>query len=186
MANLTAAVDFVLKQEDASLSGDVTTLPGDSGGATRFGLASADHPDLIRTGYYNPSIVPTTAALSIAEQVYISEYADPMHAGSITDQALATAVLSFGINSGTGQAARTLQSACVSLGQDVTVDGDIGPETLATVNSLNASQLLNTFCSGASTFYTGLAESNPEDAAFLQGWLNRVAAWQTYAASLQA
>lgn len=186
MANLTIAVDFVLKQEDESLSGDVTILAGDNGGATRFGLASVDHPNLVSSGYYNPSLVSTASALSIAQEVYTSAYANPLQAGAITDQALATAVLSFGINSGNEESAKTLQRACVSLGQNVTVDGAIGPNTLSVVNGLNAGQLLDAFCSDARTFYSDLSESDPADAAFLQGWFNRVSAWQTYAASLQA
>ena len=50
MADVDKAVQFVLGLEDARLKGDVTTLPGDRGGATRFGLASASHPDLVADG----------------------------------------------------------------------------------------------------------------------------------------
>ena len=91
MANLKIAVGFVLRQEDSRLEGAVTTLPGDSGGPTRFGLASTSHPELIAQGYLDASKVDRDTALAIAEEVYEKTNANPMRVSDINDQALATA-----------------------------------------------------------------------------------------------
>lgn len=182
MADVKAAIDFVLRQEDSTLSGKVTTLKGDSGGATRFGLASASHPELIATGFFDASKVNVLQALVIAENVYNQAYATPLRIAEIGDQALANAVLSFGINSGIGTAAKTLQQAVVRCGKTVDVDGKIGLYTLAVVNAIPGEYLLFTFSQLAKRFYSDLANSHPSDMAFLKGWNRRVQQWGGLAA----
>lgn len=186
MANIKVAIDFVLRQEDSTLSGEITTLPGDKGGPTRFGLASTAHPELIASGYFDASKVSTTAALAIAEQVYAKQYANPLSIGAITDQAAATAVLSLGINAGLIRAGRVLQKSCIALGHQVASDGKIGPITIAAANACSADGLLAEYSKLALAYYTALAQSTPTDAPFLKGWTNRVAAWTHSAASLRA
>jgi hypothetical protein len=100
MSNLKSAIEFVLRQEDARLEGNVTMLPGDSGGPTRFGLASTSHPELVAKGCYDPSKVSRDAALAIAEQVHERTYATRLRIGEIDDQAVATAILSLGVMPG--------------------------------------------------------------------------------------
>lgn len=186
MANVDVAIDFVLRQEDAALSGDVTTLKGDSGGATRFGLASADHPELVAEGFYDKTRVSRDQALQIAQQVYSAKYAAPLRVADISDQACATAVLSLGINSGPHEAGEALQKACVVLGHTVSVDGEIGTETLTAANACDPDRLLAEFSEQADEFYRGLAADNASYRPFLHGWEDRVAAWSQQAAALRA
>jgi lysozyme family protein len=125
-------------------------------------------------------------ALAIAESVYNVSYAQPMGVASITDQALATAVLSFGINSGIVKPVKFLQLACTQLGQSLVTDGRMGPATLAIVNQENPDTLLASFANLARRFYVALATSTPRDAPDLKGWLNRANAWLANAARLRA
>jgi len=185
MSNLKVAVDFVLRQEDATLEGNVTTLRGDSGGATRFGLASASHPELVAQGYYDVTRVGRDAALAIAEKAYAAIYAEPLKIAQITDQAVATAVLSFGVNAGTRRPAEYIQQACRALGHPLVIDENIGTETLEAINSLDPDKLLAAFSSIVDGFYRELAAQTPEDARFLSGWENRVAAWTKEASALR-
>jgi lysozyme family protein len=186
MASSKVAIDFVLRQEDSTLSGDVTTLKGDSGGATRFGIASTAHPELVPQGYFDATKVSSAEALVIAEQVYDKQYAAPLNVPLISDQALATAVLSLGINAGLGRAGQILQRACVALGHAIATDGKLGPATIAAVNASNADSLLGAFSTATEDFYRSLVVTNPDDGRFLNGWINRVAAWTANAASLRA
>ena len=186
MSNLKLCVDFVLRQEDSLMTGKVTTIKGDSGGATRFGIASRYHPELVASGFFDVVKTPRDAALAVAEEVYAKVYAAPMCIAGINDQAIATAALSLGVNAGDPESAKLLQGACVSFGKPITVDGHIGPASLAAINSVNADALLALFCTKVRTFYTDLVVTHPEDARDLKGWLNRVAAWQASAASLRA
>jgi type VI secretion system secreted protein VgrG len=186
MADLKLCVDFVLRQEDSLLSGKVTTIPGDSGGVTRFGLASRWHPELVASGFFDVVKTPRDAALAIAEEVYAKVYAAPMCVAAITDEALAAAVLSLGVNAGDPESAKLLQGACVSFGKPIAVDGHMGPASIAAVNSINADALLALFCVKVKNFYVDLVVTHPQDAGDLKGWMNRVDAWQASAASLRA
>jgi lysozyme family protein len=183
MSNVQKAIEFVLRQEDESLAGHVTTLKGDRGGATRFGLASESHPELVASGYFDESKVGRDAALAIAEQVYERIYADPMRIADIEDQALAMAVLSFGVNAWVVKPIKFLQQAATKFGKPLTVDGHIGDVTLQAVNDLNPTLLLSQFCSEVRQYYVDLVAATPSDQRFLKGWLNRVDAWHTNAAN---
>ena len=68
MADIQQATDVVLRQEDSRMSGVITTIPGDSGGRTRFGIAERWHPELTATGFF--TTMPTAEALKVAEGVY--------------------------------------------------------------------------------------------------------------------
>jgi lysozyme family protein len=183
VADVKAAIDFVLRQEDSTLTGKVTTLKGDTGGATRFGLASSSHPELVASGFFDEIKVSRDAALVIAEAAYNSGYASPLEIAGINDQALAAAVLSFGINSGLLGDGKLFQQACVTAGKPVTVDGHVGPGTLSAANSIDGGELLKAFSAAAIGFYGRLAVEHPQDEAFLKGWDNRVAAWKTSTAA---
>ena len=179
MVDVKLAIDYVLKQEDSRLTGAVTTLAGDNGGATRFGIASAYHPELVAQGFYDPQRVGRDSALAMAERVYNVSYAAPLALAGFNDQAIATALLSFGVNAGVSRAGELLQAACVACGKPVVVDHKIGPGTLRAANSIDPGALLDEFSAGARRFYTTLAETHPQDARDLAGWLNRVTAWTT-------
>jgi lysozyme family protein len=71
----------------------------------------------------------------------------------------------------------------VAAGKPVTVDGHVGAGTLAAANVINAGLLLRAFSAQAIGFYARLAAADPQDAGFLKGWDNRVAAWSTSAAA---
>jgi hypothetical protein len=72
MADLKTAIDVVLRQEDSRMSGVITTISGDSGGRTRFGIAERWHPELTAAGFF--TTMPTAAALTVAEGVYAESY----------------------------------------------------------------------------------------------------------------
>jgi hypothetical protein len=82
MENVTAFVDFVLRHEDAKLSGVITRIQGDSGGRTRFGIAERWHPELTSTGFYTTmrtySATNSTAAQGYLENSYITPSAGPV------------------------------------------------------------------------------------------------------------
>lgn len=173
MADVKTAVLFVLKLEDSTLSGKVTTLPGDSGGATRFGLASRWHPQLVQRGYYSASKVDNETALAIAVDTYTAGYAQPCRLADIDDQTVANDVLSFAINAGPEQAVLLLQRAVSSLGHLVAEDGSMGPNTLEAVNAADPAKLLGMYTELMADFYRDLCKTKPEMAGLLDGLLNR-------------
>jgi lysozyme family protein len=176
MANVKEAIDRVLIEEDATLSAHVVNLH-DGAGRTRLGITSVNHPELIPRGFFDEAKMNRIQAIAVAEQVYSDYYATPLHIADIQDQALANAVLSFGVNSGIATSAHTLQQACVECGEHLDVDGHLGPATIAAVNSLNAKWLLTEFSNLAQAYYKLIASIHPADEVFLRGWLARASKW---------
>ena len=177
MADVNKSVQFVLRQEDARLNGDITTLRGDRGGPTRFGIASTSHPDLVSQGFFEtvdgaPKI-PHDEALAIAEKVYEEQYGAKVMLDQISDQDVANRILSFAINEGPGEATAILQRALNSLGNQLADDGKFGPATLAAVNAAKPDELIAAIRVFERQFYTHLVTVRPELMAYLHGFLNR-------------
>lgn len=166
MADAKAAVQFVLLQEDARLSGIITNRASDRGGLTRYGLTAKFHPELIEQGFFEESM-SAEEALPIAEQTYEESYEKPLCLDSITSQPLANALLSFAVNEGNHQAVVLLQRAA-----RVAEDGEMGPQTLAAVNANPT--VLGTYCDFEANFYEQLVRAQPSQKDNLKGWLNRV------------
>jgi lysozyme family protein len=171
MADAKLAIDFVLKLEDSTLSGKVTT---DAGGRTRFGIAEKFHPKLTGTGFYDE--MENEEALPVAESIYEEEYWSAISGDDIKSQDIANRVLSFAVNMGPKQALTLLQKAANTLGANVSEDGVIGPSTLAAINKLNPQSLLSNFRDILTAFYHRIVAVNPSQSANLNGWLNRVKA----------
>jgi lysozyme family protein len=173
MSDPTIAIDFVLRQEDATLSGVITNESGDSGGLTRFGLCAKWHPELVAAGFYQASMDAPTSR-TMAETAYYKSYANPLWLASINAQTVANALLSFAVNLGTFEAVETLQQVCGAV-----ADGCMGPNTVAAVNKQEPATLLAAYCAIQANHYRGIVAANPTQAKFLAGWLNRVNAVQT-------
>jgi type VI secretion system secreted protein VgrG len=175
--NVNDAVEFVMRQEDSDLSAKVTKLPGDAGGPTRLGIASLAHPELVRSGFFDVNFTPKDNAIAIASQFYAAAYGDKMNFRQVNDQALATALLSFGIHSNPERSVQFMQEAATTCGIPLDADGVCGPKTLAAINSLDPSTLLTTFVKVVKDYYVRLVNSKPQNRGFIKGWLNRADAW---------
>jgi lysozyme family protein len=169
LSDPTQSIDFVLKQEDATLSGVITNEANDAGGLTRFGLCAKWHPELVAAGFYEPTMDSATAR-TMAETAYATAYANPLRLASINAQPVANALLSFAVNMGTFSAVETLQQVCGAI-----ADGCMGPNTVAAVNAHDPATLLAAYCAIQANRYRGIAAANPTQQKFLAGWLNRVA-----------
>lgn len=174
--DIRAAIDFVLRQEDATLAGRISDL-GDGAGLTRFGLTSRWHPELVAQGFFSASL-PPAQALPIAISAYAAIYTRPLALDQLTRQAVGTALLSFAVNDGNYAAITLLQEA---LAAGVVIDGVMGPHTIDQVNASPEPDLLARYCAGARAHYRQVVENNPADARFLNGWMNRVDALEKLA-----
>ena len=163
MANFSPICMWVLRQEDSTLSGVVKDL-GDGQGLTRFGVGQKAHPELPATFY----TMPAPGALSIAEGVYRSAYWNRFQGDSVTDDGVASSLLSFSINDGKSREVVMLQKI---LG--LTPDGVFGPQTLAATNASTPQTLAAALRQAQASFYLSLAPTRPDLAAVLPGLLAR-------------
>jgi len=156
----------VLRQEDATLSGQVVNL-GDGAGLTRFGVTQNAHPNL-PDGFFT---MDTISALQQAELIYEGQYWNRFLGGEIVDDGVAACMLSFAINDGESREVKMVQ-ACVG----VDVDGVMGAVTLQHVNAYDGPQLAAALRAAQADFYRALYAANPaRNGQFINGWLIRAA-----------
>jgi lysozyme family protein len=167
MADVKAAIDYVLKFEDATLSGVITESP--DGKHTRYGIDEHFHPELTNCLFYTS--MGSTAALKIAESIYAKQYADPLCIAEITNQGIANKLLSLGVNCGVGTAAKMLQDAL-----NVQGDGRIGPLTLHALDVSDPEAVLGLLKNEAVQHYRNLVAANPDLEQYERGWLARAEA----------
>ncbi len=170
MANVTSAIEFVLKQEDSTLSGITTNSTGDNGGLTRFGVSARFHPELVRQGFYT---CHRDEAFAMAIDVYRREYADPMSLALVSSDAIAKAMLSFAILRGVGSTMLTLQASLNALGAQLVVDGSMGPKTLTAINRYDVGELMGVFVEKTKEALIGITVAAPSQKRWLNGWINR-------------
>lgn len=150
-------LSFVLQSE-----GGFALLPNDPGGATNFGVTKATYEKFIG----HPVSVDDMRALTV-DQVY------PLYRRMFWDViqgddlpcGVDYAVFDYAVNSGVGRAAKALQQAV-----GVTVDGSIGPMTLAAVKAADPATTVNKICDGRLAFMQSLTTWK----YFGKGWSNRV------------
>src|ERR1700735_207948 len=161
MANVNAAIDYVLGWEDATLSGAITTAP--DGKRTRFGIDEHWHPELSNCLFY--SSMGQVAALQIARGIYDASYCQPLCIAEIADQEIANKLLSLGVNVGVVNAARMLQDAVTVAG-----DGRIGPLTLHALDLADPQKVLADMREEAERYYDALVAKDPKLAVYRAGW----------------
>lgn len=152
-------VRFVLLHETerhADGSVRVERDPADPGGTTKYGIDQRDHPRV------------DVANLSEAQaiEIYRAEEWTQCRCDNLKP-GWDLAVFDAAVNIGSGRAIRLLQQVV-----GVTVDGFIGPKTIAAVNA-SAQDTLHQYLELRASYYRALPL--PLRAKFLAGWLNRVA-----------
>lgn len=178
MANVKEAVEFVLRQEDATMSGVVTKAPDDRGGLTRFGLTAKWHPELAAKGFFQ---INRDDALAMAQEAYADEYIPHLDLGRINRTAVAIAVLSFAVVEGAGQAVLLIQSALNNLGYAISIDGSAGPKTIAALNDVDSLLFVAALVSRQRKYFTDLVTKDESQQKWLAGWNNRASAVLRYA-----
>jgi lysozyme family protein len=150
----------------------------DAGGETNLGVTVGAW-----SAYMGRPIKPgemKTLTRSDVKPFYKQMYWDKLSCDNLP-QGVDYAVFDFGVNAGTGRASKFLQQAVGAV-----PDGVIGPKTLALVNAIDATTLLDAFSDQKENFYNTIVKNNPTQSKFLKGWMNRVASVQTTAESIMA
>lgn len=166
MANFDGICEWSLRFEDSTLSGKTVTL-NDGAGATRFGVASNEHPEVGGPGSYFYTC-DAASALNLAKAYYRSWFWNSWMS-QITDDDTAAAIFDFSVNSGLSRAVKTVQRI-LGLEQD----GNFGYHTLQAVNQA-AGSLAIQIRTARAAWDTGVAQNRPNDAPYLNNWLKRAA-----------
>ena len=163
MAVFSVADDFVKSNE-----GGFQKNPADAGNyyngelqGTNWGISA---PVARQYGYQGRmEDMPESFAIEVRYLGYWQGLDD------VVNQAIATKIYDMRINFGNAGGTKIAQRALNSIGKNVAVDGTIGPETLAAINSADPVALMNALCAT-------MAASYDPSSPFIEGWLDRAAA----------
>lgn len=179
MAVFESAIPFILKHE-----GGFVDNPNDHGGATNFGIslrwlissgALTKHPemDMNHDGlldWKDIKAMPQSEAVAL----YKTAWWEPNKYGDFTNQPLATKVFDMSVNMGPPRAHKLLQRAVQVCGHEaLSIDGVLGPGTMAAANQVNPDNLMYVLCHVQADFYRSIVAHNPTQVKFLKGWLLR-------------
>ncbi len=153
---------FILKWE-----GGFVNDPLDRGGATNKGITLGT----FRRFYGKDASAEQLKAITDEQwlTIFRAGYWNPWRADYIANQSIANIVVDWAWASGTRTSIKQVQRIL-----DVSVDGIVGPKTLAAINSANPRELFDRIRIARLTFVDDIVRRNPTQARFIRGWKNRI------------
>ena len=177
MANFDSAVSFMLPNE-----GGLVDNPADPGGITNFGISlrflkNLSPERLKRYGIFNEPTTVTIRSLTVdqAKLIYRGEFWEALPFEKIQNQILCNIIFDTCVNVGLTQGTKIAQRAvwaAMKLRNAIKDDGVMGSKTIQAINQCSF-MLLPCLLAVRAGFYRLLAEKNPANKEFLNGWLDR-------------
>lgn len=162
----------ILKPFIRSWEGGFANVPGDKGGATKWGVTIGTFQSI----YGKNKTVQDLKNMTEEQWDYIFRkyFWDKWKADQIESQAIANLVVDWLWASGAKYGIKLPQKVLrYTLGQtDIVIDGLVGPKTLAAINSYpNQEELFNKLHKEREDFFKRIGVGTQKK--FLKGWLNR-------------
>ena len=168
--------------------GGFSNDPVDPGGATNWGMSirylkgrgDSDGDgwldgDLDHDGDIDiDDIKNMTTEQAIA--LYKSGFWDKYNYETIHDYTVAARVFDMTVNMGAIQTGKIVQRALNACGNNLVVDGKVGPNTFNAINCTNSEMLMSEIRQFHAQFYLDLIAAKPAMAKYKKGWLRRAAA----------
>lgn len=181
MANFINAFQITMGNE-----GGYANNPNDSGGETYAGVARNYWPkwsgwpivDSIvaqKPANLNTALKANASLQTAVQSFYKANFWDVLSLDSLNSQQTANQLFDTGVNMGTGIAGRFLQQAINAvIPGKVTVDGVVGPLTIAAANAENTQALYNQIIGLRKQRYLNIIAANPSQAQFERSWMSRL------------
>jgi lysozyme family protein len=160
-AVIEKSLPYVLTNE-----GGFSDEENDAGGATNYGIT---HDDLAQfLGHSVSTSDVKNMTLATATEIYKKLYWDVLDLDQIIDQNVATCIFDMGVNFGNSIAVKFSQQVC-----NVTVDGHLGPITIAAINKQSRENFIRSFENLCEHRYNNIVASRPSQMVFYRGWMAR-------------
>ena len=151
----------------------------DKGGKTKYGIIEVEAR---KYGYQGDM---RNLTKDIAEDIYKNKYYLSNNLDKIKDKRVALSIADWTINSGSWGLKKAQQTINILKGDILAVDGKIGKKSIEAINSANPEMFLIEYHELQRKFYYSIVKSNPSQAIFLKGWLNRVARKEQYIKNME-
>lgn len=125
---------------------------------TKYGIAAR----------FFPYLDIKNLTMAQARQIYYTKYWLPMELDGIINELAVLQMFDFGVNAGKGRAIRTAQNIV-----GVIADGYCGRITKEAINKYEYG-FVNAYVNVRILYYRTIAERDPKNKIFLNGWINRV------------
>lgn len=113
------------------------------------------------------------------DHFYKTNYWDTLKLDLISDQQVANILFDDNVNPCEINAARVMQSAAVACGASLTVDGQVGNQTITAVNSINPKTYYSAVVIIREFHYKHEVVVNPKQVQWLHSWLGRLTPYQS-------
>lgn len=181
--NFSRSLAYVLRSE-----GGYVNNAADKGGPTNRGITQATYDKWLASHHLQSESVARISGVEV-EAIYHAFYWQPIR-GDDLPAGVDYATFDFAVNSGDSLAEKDLQhdininraKLFVQRSAGVVEDGVIGPVTLAALQGIPATDLIDTLCDERLEFLKGRSNFN----VFGKGWLNRVASVRVQAKAMAA
>lgn len=161
MSEFGPALEYLLDLEDEGRT--YVEVTDNNGGKVIAGINSKSFP---KEEAAIAAVVPSLRSTGVYK-FYFAYFWQPLLLGSLQAQDIANRVLAASVNSGMYSGIKLLQEAANACGASITVDGKIGPITVAAANSADPASLLSAFRQQLEAAYRLIAAHNPEDQKFI-------------------
>ena len=179
-----------IAREIVTREGGFVDDPDDPGGATKYGVTIHTMRrlglDLTRNGQVDVADVRALSRVQ-AERIFIEHYHDRPGIDQLPEP-LRPSVFDMYVNAG-GNAVKILQRLLRQMGQDVAVDGAIGPQTAAAAKAAfraGPDHLVDAYAIARRNYYFRLADRRPASRKFARtrgggkgGWIRRAEAFMS-------
>lgn len=162
MADFLPAFEKMIVREGGYV---LHTVSGDTGGQTYAGIARNKNPQWAGWSVIDQGGTPQP---DLVRGFYRASFWTSLRLEEVTDQRVASSIFDFGVNAGTGTAAKLAQ---VVVG--ATPDGRIGPRALEAINAMSPDLFLAHYTLAKIARYRDIVRRDRTQVKFLMGWLNR-------------
>lgn len=161
MADFQPAFERMLIDEGGMV---LHNVHGDRGGQTYAGIARNMHPKWPGWAAIDAKGEPSA---QLVYDFYRSNFWDDIRGDQIANQAVASDIFNFYVN--TGRPAKVLAQVVAG----VTPDGVFGPRTVAAINAMDPEKFVLSYALSKITRYRDIVQRDRTQIKFLLGWLNR-------------
>ena len=137
---------------------------------TNYGISARFYEDIIG----RPPTVSDMKAITKdeAKAIYKKYFWDDVQGDSLINQSVANVIADHAVNGGEGSIGKIVQRILVNdFKKPLTIDGDIGPKTAQTINSVDQKLLFDKIKGARASFYYALGGD------FVDAWINRLASF---------
>ncbi|WDF53905.1 glycoside hydrolase family 108 protein [Mucilaginibacter sp. KACC 22063] len=166
--------------------GGYANNPDDSGGETYMGVtrnywpqwagwAIVDQIMATKPQSINAALGGNSQLQADVQAFYKQNFWDVLSLDNLNGQQLGNQLFDTAVNMGTGIAGRFLQQGINNIATNkITVDGMVGPITIAAANAIPEEQLYNQVIALRRQRYLNIIAANPSQFQFQNAWLSRL------------